>query len=164
MDLAREQPPIPSWIRELYGNCRVSDSHFPYDRPGGQTLCWPLPLSLFCFRPLWEAAGEPGSREFLAVAIRLLVRWRGAGPRFSGPALQDREPDAEPLPAGLFGCTPPSQVQNQEESLGRLVQETGCSVWAPGPGAEAAHVGGGLVCTPRRKGGSPLGHCSLKPV
>ena len=31
--LAREQPPIPSWIRELYGDCRVSDSHFPHDRP-----------------------------------------------------------------------------------------------------------------------------------
>ena len=59
---------------------------------------------------------------------------------------------------------PTSQVQNQEQSLGRLVQETRCSVWAPGPGAEATHVGGGLVCTPRRKGGSPLGHCSLKLV
>ena len=77
-----------------------------------------LPLSF----PATVGSGwGAGSTAFLAAAIHLLVGWRGAGPRFSGTALQDGQPDAEPLPAGLFGCTPASQVQNQEQSLGSLV-------------------------------------------
>lgn len=161
--MAREQPPIPSWIRELWGLQSVRLLFSSRQTPGPKTLCRPLPLPL-SFPATVGSGWGAGSRAFLAAAVHLLVGWRGAGPRFSGTALQDGQPDAEPLPAGLFGCTPASQVQNQEQSLGRLVQENGCSVWAPGPRAEAAHVGGGLVCTPRRKGGNPLGHCSLKLV
>lgn len=63
--MAREQPPIPSWIRELWRLQGVRLSFSSRQTPGPKTLCRPLPLSLFRFRPLWEAAGELDLRRFL---------------------------------------------------------------------------------------------------
>ena len=160
MDLAREQPPIPSWIRELWGLQSVRLLFSSRQTPGPKTLCRPLPLSLFRFRPLWEVAGELDLGRFL---LRPSTSLLGGGEQGQGFLVLPCRMDSlmqSPSQQVYLVAHPPVRYKTKNSLWGGWSRKTGAASGPQAPG-QRLPVWEAAWSAPRGGKGQPPG--SLLP-